>query len=266
MKTEYYLNNLTQYNNDELENIHNSKMYNRRARKAANQIMANRKDFQDQISSLDNEALKSVFCEAKKISCKYDFEVFLKEFAKRDIPIKIWFLKNKGTEDGPYTTNEVKNMVDREIDYHDTYLRRKDMKEWYPANWIKGLFKDNYMPQGKSNYLRTAGILIFISCALWLLVSLVQFNIAGAGTAAVFNFIAVVIWFAIGKGVFQKKEWAYRTGIVWASFTAIYNFIVAASNPMILILVLIEVLIIVFLYEGRRSVIAEKRVDLGFND
>jgi len=230
MKIECYLENLTQYDNDELEKISNSRGYQRNAREAAKQIIIKRTDFEKHISTISDEDLKLLFNDENKRFCRYDFKLFLKEFEKRNLTAKIWFLKNKNIIEGPFTNTEIKKMVNREINYHETYIQRKDMKEWYPANWIKGLFKDDYIPPKIGNHLRVAGILIFISCGLWFLIAFLQINIEGGFVMAIFNFIGAAIWLGIGRGVLQRKEWAQRTGIAWATVTAFYNFIIAIAD------------------------------------
>lgn len=268
MKIEYFLDNLRQYNYPELEKISNSNQYQKNARIAATQIIKERKSFQNKVSSISDAQLISLLNNDNKTLSKIDFDLFIDEFKRRNIPAKIWSYKNKKTIAGPFTTDELKSMIGKEIKYHDTYVKRKDQVQWYPTNSIQGLFKNDYIPEEQGNQLKIAGILIFVSSAMWFIISFMQFSIAGAAANAIFNFIGAIWWLSVGLGVLKRKEWAYKAGYISALITAIYNFIVAVSidfNLISYILPLVELSVFYFLIRGKKNIIAKQNVDLGLS-
>lgn len=55
----------------------------------------------------------------------------------------LWYVTQNNKEHGPYTSLEMKNMAAKGFIVQEDLVRRSDMKVYYPANRIKGLFEQS---------------------------------------------------------------------------------------------------------------------------
>jgi hypothetical protein len=269
MDNKYYLDMMSQYNDEELTQIINSKTSNKKSIEAGKQILAQRGSTKNKITSLDNEKLLSAFADKTKKIPDSEARTFIKEFRKRGLDPKMWFIRNNKKEEGPFTAKDMMGHTKSgRINYYNTWVWRKGMSEWRPAYEIQGLFDKEDIPK-KAGTLIAASFLIIISAFLWFMISFLQF-LYGKGSIigfiAAMNFIMSFVLLAIGVGVMYRKPWAYKWGMMGSVGTAIYNGIVVivSLNLLLTVIPVLEILIIVLLYRGRHYIVKAPSADFGF--
>lgn len=275
MKIDYYLDNLRQYSNSELEKISNSKRYNRNAKIAAKQIIINRDNFKSHLKSIDDDELQKILYNKKEKFKRYELDIVLDEFKVRGLTPKIWFIKNKKQEEGPFTDKQLLNLINNKIKYHGTKIMKEGINHWYPANMIDNLFQENLIPKPQKNYLSTATNLTYVSSIIWLLIGILQF-INGAIIFSIINLIGFyVLFFLVAPSLKKRRSSGFSGAYFFAIGTAIYNFFIVTFSSELdmtsraiiaFMVVIIPLLIIILLELGKKDVIEDLKVDLNFNN
>lgn len=186
---------------------------------------------------------------------------------------KEWYYRERGNQIGPISKQEIGLLIGQGKLSLDDYVWKQGYHEWIKARDSKELFGNAAtpppftpelkttpnMPEGRRTGLRVAAVLMFVSAALWLLISLFQIfyvvSVESVGSVtfdAAWNLIWSVATIAIGSGLWKQRQWAFRWGMTSAVVGVIwYALSFLSGSTLMLFFIIIELAIGILLFTNR---------------
>jgi hypothetical protein len=258
MDIKYYMDMMSQYNDEELQEIIISKKkYNKKCIEASGKILEYRSNISKKVIDLDDDKLLEKFYDTSQKYDEYGIYCFLTEFEKRNIEPKMWYFRYGDQEEGPLTATELKNKAKNGLlDQRGSLVRRTGLSGWYPACEVSGLFDQEFVRKKTGVALIIATVIMFISALLWLAIGCFQIS-EGMVMLSVWDILVASFWIYCGYGTLKRKGFAFKLGIIGSVLTAVYNsyiLVLSDYNIYAAIMIIIPMLIITFMVMGRKHV------------